>query len=392
MYSPQTNGSAAIKSIISYTYPRLYEGKEWYIGFYAFDPAKNAMRRKKIKINFISKVSERRRYANGLIRRISEQLDKGWNPWIEAGNAKAYHTFKEVCEHYKKYLTKLYEDGHYRYDTFLSYSSYLRNIELYNTTKKFPITYIYQFDRDFVVDFLDHIYLDRENTPQTRDNYLCFIKTFGNFLLQHSYVTIKPADGISSFGKRVKKKKRTIISDEDIVRLHDYLQGKNRHYLLACYILHYCFIRPKEMSMIKLKDISLKQQTIFISDMISKNRSDGVVTLPSKVIKLMMDLNIFGNSGEDYLFSKAFMPGREYRDEKQFRDFWIRYVRKDLKFPENYKFYSLKDTGITSMLRKYDTLTVRDQARHADILMTDTYTPHDIQTANKLITQHEGIF
>lgn len=44
------------------------------------------------------------------------------------------------------------------------------------------------------------------------------------------------------------------------------------------------------------------------------------------------------------------------------------------------------------MLRKYDTLTVRDQARHADILMTDTYTPHDIQEANKLILKHEGIF
>lgn len=105
MQSPQVNGSSAIKSIMSYTYPRLYTGKEWYIGFYAFDPAKDAMRRKKIKINFIEKIPERRRYANGLIRRVSEQLDNGWNPWIEADNAKAYNTFTDVCLHYKRYLT-----------------------------------------------------------------------------------------------------------------------------------------------------------------------------------------------------------------------------------------------------------------------------------------------
>lgn len=37
------------------------------------------------------------------------------------------------------------------------------------------------------------------------------------------------------------------------------------------------------------------------------------------------------------------------------------------------------------MLRHYDVLSVRDQARHSSILMTDIYTPHDIQEANDLI-------
>lgn len=392
MQIPEQNGRSALKSIISYTYPQLYTGKEWYIGFYAFDPAQNRMKRKKIKINFIEKVTERKRYAAALIRRVSEQLDRGWNPWIEADNAKAYHTFTDVCEHYKRYITKLFEDDQYREDTYNSYCSYLRNVVLYNQKRKFTITYIYQFDREFVNDFLDHIYIDRQNTPQTRDNYLGFLKTFSAFLLQHMYVKTKPTEGISSFSKRIKKKQRTVISDDDMICLHDYLEKKNKHFLLACYILHYCFIRPKEMSMIRLRDISLKRQTIFICDSISKNRRDGTITLPRKVIELMLDLGIFSNSSDDFLFGIGFMPGREYRDEKQFRDFWIRYVRKDLKFPENYKFYSLKDTGITSMIREYDLITVRDQARHSDALMTDTYTPHDIQEANKLIAKHEGIF
>ncbi|MFA5463913.1 MAG: hypothetical protein WC265_07560 [Dysgonamonadaceae bacterium] len=106
----------------------------------------------------------------------------------------------------------------------------------------------------------------------------------------------------------------------------------------------------------------------------------------------MLELNVFSNPQEDYLFSKGFLPGRTMKNEKIFRDYWSRYVRKDLKFPSTYKFYSLKDSGITSMLRKFDSLTVRDQARHADILMTDSYTPHDLQLANPLIKKHESDF
>lgn len=177
-----------------------------------------------------------------------------------------------------------------------------------------------------------------------------------------------------------------------MVRLHDYLIKKNKHFLLACYILHYCFVRPKEMSKIQISNFSIKKQTIFIPDSISKNKKNACVTLPKKVILLMLDLGIFNNPGDYYLFSDNFQPGKKYKSEKSFRDFWTRYIRKDLKFPPKYKFYSLKDTGITSMLKKYDTITVRDQARHADILMTDTYTPHDIQEANELIVNHDGIF
>ena len=177
-----------------------------------------------------------------------------------------------------------------------------------------------------------------------------------------------------------------------MIKLKEYLDVENKHYLLACYVLHYCFVRPKEMSFLKLKHFSLKNQTLFIGEDVSKNKKSAVVTLPSKIIHLMVDLKIFDHPADFYLFSSRFKPGKEYNSEKQFRDFWAHHVRKPLKFPDTYKFYSLKDTGITNMLRKYDTITVRDQARHADILMTDTYTPHDLQAANHLIKNHDGTF
>ena len=86
------------------------------------------------------------------------------------------------------------------------------------------------------------------------------------------------------------------------------------------------------------------------------------------------------------------MPGRERKSEKMFRDYWLSRVRKDLNLSSAYKFYSLKDTGITNMLKaNLDVLTVRDQARHSSILITDTYTPKDIKEANKVLLNYEGV-
>ena len=81
-----------------------------------------------------------------------------------------------------------------------------------------------------------------------------------------------------------------------------------------------------------------------------------------------------------------------YRSEKFFRDYWVRVLRKELKFSDRYKFYSLKDTGITNMLKaNTDVLSVRDQARHSSILITDMYTPKDVKQANKLLTNYRGV-
>ena len=234
------------------------------------------------------------------------------------------------------------------------------------------------------------MYIDRNNSAQTRNNYLAFLRAFSTYCVSKGYLNSKPTDGIAAIAKRLIKKTRTIIPNNTVKNISTYLDEHDRHFLLACNLLFYCFIRPKEMSMLKIENINIKGSTIFIPGEISKNKGDAVISLPTKVIKLMLDLEIFKYPASNYIFSDGCIPGRTKRIPKMFRDHWEK-VRTALKFPKEYKFYSLKDTGITSMLRQYDTLTVRDQARHSSLLMTDVYTPHDIQSANKLIIEHKGV-
>ncbi len=388
----KTSRNSALNEILSYTYPKLHTGACWFISFYAYDPAKGVMRRKRIKINSVGTASEKRRYAAQVCHRLSAKLEAGWNPWVETEANSGYKKFSEVLIQFRNYLAKLHQDGVHRDSTNHDYTCFIRIMEDWNDKQEVPIRYIYQFDRGFCIRFLDYIYVDRENSPRTRNNYLAFLRSFSSYCKQKLFIKEKPTDEIENLGKSLLAKKRVVISAVDMQRLHDWLQVNNRPFLLVSYFLHYMLIRPKEIAKLRLGDINIAKQTIYIADTISKNKKSAVVTMPRQIIELMLDLGYFKGASSDYIFSKGFRPGPEWVNEKTYRDFWSRRVRPALNFPKEYKFYSLKDTGITAMLRAgCDTLSVKEQARHYSLLVTDNYTPQDIRDANPLLLNYRGI-
>lgn len=378
--------------IRGYTLPTFHTGKQVYVSFTAFDPALGTMRRRKIMLGRIKTRRAQRAEADRLIADLTKRLMSGWNPWIEAEAPTQYTPWVDVVARYKEYLIKMHMEGSLREDTLKTYSSRLHVLEKFLAEHKVNIFYSYQFDSFVVGRFLDYVFIDRNNTIRTRNGYLVWLKNFCHYLLERRYVRNDPTQHFATLKRRETTKNRDVIPDAVMQQIHDYLTEHNKHYLLACYMCHYCLIRPKEMSKIRLGDISLSKQTISLHASNTKNRHDAVITLPAKVIRLMIELNIFHrHKSDEYLFSEGCRPGSEYRSEKQFRDFWLRDLRQNLKFSDRYKFYSLKDTGITNMIRQnMDILTVRDQARHSSILITDTYTPKNIQEANNLLLNYDG--
>lgn len=256
------------------------------------------------------------------------------------------------------------------------------------------MNYIYQLKSEVVSDFLDHIWMDEGKSARTRDNYLGWFRSFASWLLEKKYINEDFTAGMSNVqGKRKTEKNRTVIPKDVMLEIKEYCEKKNRHFLLACYIEYYCFIRPKEMSYIRIRDISVMHGTIAISAEVSKNRKSAVVTLPDCVVKLMLDLGVLASPGDWFLFSDGFIPGPKFHPAKHFGDFWTLKMKKALGLPAQYKFYSLKDTGITDLIRSNtDLLSVRDQARHHSLQMTDLYTPLESRVANESIRHHESYF
>lgn len=376
-----------IAEIRGWTPPRLHLGKESYVDFMAYDPLSGKMKRKKIMVGRIKGRKAQREYADGIIQRLTEKLLGGWNPWMDTNKTAEYTNFDVVCQDYKTYISRLTKEGSMRDESYVSYCSYMKIFEEWAAKS---VKYVFQLDKQLMSKFLDYVFIDRGNSIQTRNNYLAWLRTFCSWLMQRGFVNENPTAGLVLVNKRNRNKNRTAIGDDDLKRIHVYLEKNNRHFLLACYFLHYLFVRPREMSFLRIADINVADSTLSLHGDGTKNRKDAVLTIPKKVISLMLDLGALSMPSSYFLFSNDFKPGKERCSEKQFRDYWNCHVRKNLGLPPELKFYSLKDTGITNMLKSnMDVLSVRDQARHSSISITDMYTPANVKKVNKAILDYE---
>lgn len=198
-----------------------------------------------------------------------------------------------------------------------------------------------------------------------------------------------PVAGISPIDRRYIKKQREVIPSEKVCELARWLEANDPHFLLVCYLLYYCYIRPKEITTLLVSDIKIKECIVTIKAENSKNHRTQAVTLPKKVLHYAISLGIFNAAEKDYIFSKSLKPGKESTTTKILRDHWSR-ARKALGFPASWKFYSLKDTGITEMLENnIASLAVRDQARHSSLAITNIYAAQR-QGANPEVFNWEG--
>ena len=377
--------------IKGYSDPRLVIGKETFISFYAFDPVSGLRKRKKYMLDHCKSKSEMKRTAKDMMRNLSRKLEGGWNPWIDNSDSMSYTLFSKVADMYHDFLYKRLNDRSLREDTVTSYISYL-NIFREWVEGKGDIIYMFQMDHYLISQFLDYVYIERNNSFITRNNYLGWLRSFCTYLLERGFLNQDPCARFQNIKIKGYVKERTIIPDSILVQIREYLMKRNKHYLLACYLTHYMCIRPKELSRMRVCDINIGNCTITLMGDQTKNHDSVTITMPQKVAKLMIELDLFSAHGGCYLFSDGFKPGNHPHSEKHFRDYWAKHLRNDLHFSKQYVYYSLKDTGITNMLRKgIDPISVRDQARHSSLAITNTYTPLDLKAANPMMLKYDGV-
>lgn len=362
--------TASLASIIAYTLPKLHTGKNWYIDFLAYDPLEQRLKRKKYMLDAIPKKADRKARAAELIAALHGKLRTGWTPWMEGPNSRQYTKIADVFDYYFKYLEKLYKAGTLKYNTYNDYTKRLGILKGYNENRAMPIYYAYQIDSVFISDFLDYILIDREASPRTRNNYKGCIATFCNWMIEKGYITANPCDAIKKL--TTEPKYRSALTSDDLAKLKTYLEEKNPHFLLLCMFAYYTFIRPDEISHIRIKDIDVAEQKVHISSEFTKNRKDGTVGLNDAVVRLMAALHVFDAEGECYLFGRGFKPARKRANPDAYRKYFNK-VREALHFTDHYQFYSLKDTGIRDLANAEGIVIARDQARHSDVHTTNKY-------------------
>ncbi|MDY3215905.1 MAG: integrase [Sodaliphilus sp.] len=357
----------SLSEVLKFTFPKLHTGSKWYVDFYAYDPATDTMRRKKFHLDNIGKITERRKRANEMIESLTKLLRSGWSPWINAETNRSYTLLEDALEKYEAYVERMP-----KYKTRKAYTSRLNIFRKYNASRLLPIRYVYQFDTAFVSDFLDYIFLDRETNARTRNNYRQWCASLATFFIEKQYLTTNPVEKIKTIAETGKK--RQPLTAQMLHELEQHLREVHPYFYLACMMEYYTFIRPEELTHVKLADINVKEQSVFISAEVSKNKHDGKVGLNAKIIMFMIDLGVFKYPNDYYLFGpKVSRPSATRSDSEMFRRQWNTLVRKGLKWADCYQFYSLKDSGLRDLANAEGIVIARDQARHTDVATTNKY-------------------
>ena len=366
-------------SLVDFVPAELRENKRWEIIYYVKCPFENKLKRKANRVRPLKSITERRKLGRKMILEINRKLERGWNPILNESEARGFVKFTDASRLFIDRTKKEVKNYDKREDTLRSYKSFINNITNYLEEIKEKEMFVIKFKDELVRDFLDVIYYDRDNSARTRNNYLNFIKTFSEWLIRHKYISQNPTTRIELIPE--KSKEREIIPDGTLKEIFKYLKKEKENYYVVCLICYYCLIRRTELTKLKVSDVILINGVIYVNKNVSKNKKSMPVTIPDVLVPYLAKHLKNAEMG-DYLFSDNYLPGRTQLTPKKISDEWVK-VRTALNLPKKYQWYSLKDTGITNLLKAgVPPIAVRDQARHHSIIQTEAYTPKEILKAN----------
>lgn len=371
--------------LVTFLPAELHEGKSWYIGYWVLNPQLNKLVRKQIRWNRVTNKHLRRKLGKSLCQKINRQLEAGWNPFIEQEAPRSFETLESALLQFERHKKRELKNGAIRPDSLRSYMSYLRNLRTWLDDNGHGKALAITLTKPLVREFLEEIYLERNNSPRTHNNYLTFLHTLGDFMVKRDFIKANPAEAISK--EKEGPKLRQVIPDNLLKEIFQHLALTDPAYLLICQLCYGCMIRRTEMTLLTVGDVFLKDRVILLPSNTTKNKKKQPVTIPHRLIPLLVE-HLKNATNKDFLFSEHdFKPGRTKLAPKKVSDTWNR-VRKALDFEDCFKWYSLKDTGITHLLEMgVPAIKVRDQARHYDLSITDSYTPRNRGAAVRDIEQ-----
>lgn len=371
--------------ILKFKPAKISKGKEWFVFYYFLNPTTDKLHRKKVKVNFIESLAERKKYAENLVREINKKLYSDWNPFTDELNPRGLRKLTEIMDEF--FNSKKRE---LRPDSLRSYKSYIHTLNLWlNKFKKSEIR-CDDFSKVDAIEFLQWVYIQRNLSSRTFNNYKMFFCILWNWLKEHQYVSSNPFEKIAK--KATTGKERIIIDHDTRERVKNHLEKNDYNFLIVCQLVFHALIRPKEIANLKPSNFELHNQVIRIPASVSKNKTERLATVPNSLMKFLKDWDYNKAKENQYIFSTDFLPGSKPIDARRFTKKWD-YLRDDLKLDSKMKLYSLRDSGIIQMLQDgISPEEVMRQADHSSLEITSIYVKHAKPNGSEQIKQNASKF
>jgi integrase len=202
--------------------------------------------------------------------------------------------------------------------------------------------------------------------------YVQQLKAFWNWMVRHDAVKDNPWTKFRMLAESPEPAK--CFNQKILETLKNYLLVNDRQLWTIGMIMMYSMVRPKEIRMLKVKDVNVYEGDITVSGKISKNNRQRVPVMPEVLCEyLARELEITKYDPEDFLISLSGEPGPIPVGKNYMWNHWDA-VRKALRLPQEYKLYSFKHTGNKFALKAGVSLKVLQmQNGHQNLNQTNTY-------------------
>lgn len=216
--------------------------------------------------------------------------------------------------------------------------------------------------------FISYLFDEGYSKNYIRKNNFFFKAAFKWLVKEHLYhtnvfsdITVKKVRGLSKLPFTAAQK----------TALRSLIEASDKQLWLACELEYYCFIRPKELRLIKLSDID-SNMMLWIRAEVAKDDDAAPVIIPAQLIPKIKALKE-NYPAHYYLFGKGGKPSTKLLSKNSLNLRHSEYV-KALNLGERYSLYSWVHTGIKeAALSKLPVKFLQQQKRHHSLDMFNQY-------------------
>lgn len=370
--------------------------KKWFVQFMWHDRENNEKKRIQIKhdINKWTTLKDRLQYGKDFTYYITDKLQRDWNPLTNEFYHKpknSYQTWadKDICSAMNDAINviNLAPDSMKGYRLAVKYFNHAaKKIKLEQTE-------VSKIKRSMIIQILD-AYADTRKASNVQYNKnLGYLHAIFQKVVLYADLLGNPFTGIPK--KAVVESKGFIRpTDQEQKEIRDYLLENDLNFLRFILVIYHTGMRPAEILKLKIKDIDLINNYIYIYPNLelrnSKTKKIRKVPMNSHLCKFIESMNLQNYDTEYYLFGSPAVSGRGNtgisKVEKQTyfmpnktkigRDFatrlWNKYVKKELDLKCD--MYGLKHKGGDDKLLAGISLdSLRELYGHSSKQMTMKY-------------------
>ncbi|MDR3188434.1 MAG: tyrosine-type recombinase/integrase [Prevotellaceae bacterium] len=372
--------------------------KKWYVELSQRNPATDEMVRRRVEvldgvsINSFSTAEERTQAAQKIINTLNELLNNGWTIFSDTSRcvyedqtqyAHEATVFKRSVEGNatyaywcSRYIAEAVMQSGLKADSTKDYRSKCRVFAHWLQAMRYDRLDITAIGNDKLVAFFTYLRDTRNAAVRTYRSYRDVLSACFEFIRKNNGILANPVHSLP-VNRNVKDMGAERIRRDDLEMLMGELDKVDRQLALACRFEYYCGLRPGyELRLLKVGDIDFRRgySKVRVALENAKTSRRREVAIPDVFLDyLLREWQLDACDRNMYIFGKSGAPGREHLGKNNLRFRFVR-IRKKLGLPVEYKLYSMKHTGATTLAELGEPIiNIRDHLGHTSIQTTEHY-------------------